>query len=486
MIFYPRVFVSLNLVLYDYGTSSGTRSVDTFYVVPKHASVNINSYIEADTASFSIRYEDLPIDPRLIKSGVAKIFMINAKGRQAITNADIKADDVSFIGFIDDVVVGLSGSNREVSFDCRDYTSLFIDTIFDDGNRPTAEGKKRRKIPLNRPMKAILQDLIGRVPGAGSIEVDDRTDGAVENFNRLSGGKYSLLNGKEQTQGNFQYVSQNQTYWDVMVSLAEQASLIIYIELDKVVLTTAKNLYSTKGKFQGTIPFFYGKNLKSIQLERNMARRKRFNLKLKSFNTKTGKVVEVNIPQHATEAWSRENKIPRKTNQIAQVDTQGVVKLNPAPGHTFKFKGKTREQLIALGEKIFLEFDRQQLTGTFTTKDMSVLRGQEEINILKIRNGSPLQIDFSSKDIEKAMIKDVDENIVSKSNRISYLVSKGLNYNTARVLYEVMASATGRIKGLFYCNNVNLTFDSEGFKLQVGFLNFITGGEIEDGQVRNG
>ena len=217
-----------------------------------------------------------------------------------------------------------------------------------------------------------------------------------------------------------------------------------------------------------------------------MGRRKRFNLKLKSFNSKTGKVVEVVIPRDATDTWSRENKIPKKINRISQIDTNGVVKNQPAPGHTFKFEGRTKEQLIAIGEKLFIEFDRQQLTGHITTKDMSVLDGAREINILELKNGSPLQIDFSSKDLEKALIKNTRGQAVSDESRFSYLISKGLNKDRARVLRDIQAKATGRIKGLFYCNSVNFTFDSDGFKADIGFLNYILAGEIEDGQIRNG
>ena len=217
-----------------------------------------------------------------------------------------------------------------------------------------------------------------------------------------------------------------------------------------------------------------------------MGRRKRFNLKLKSFNTKTGKVEEVVIPRDATDSWSRENKIPKKINQISQLDSNGAVKNQPAPGHTFKFDGLTRDQLIEAGEKIFIEFDRQQLTGHITTKDMRILDGRREINIIELKNGSPLQIDFSSKDIEKAMIKDSKGQVVSEGNRYSYTVSKGITKNRARVMRDIQAKATGRIKGLFYCNSVNFTFDSDGFKADIGFLNYINAGELEDGQIRNG
>ena len=489
MIFYPRCFCHIIMNLYDYGAPKNATQ-HAFIVQPKSISVHLNSYLMADTCHATFRYEDFPIDPRLIKSAKLAVNIFDSKGLKNLSSEDLQAreSDVVFVGFLDSLQTNLDTHERTVSVECRDYTSLFIDATFDNANLPDAEGKRRKKITLNRPLADIFADLIKNVPGAGKIEVEDRTDGQISNF-RTAVGQFSLIDGKTSTEGDFYYVQRNQTYWDVIVSIASAAGVIVYIDRDKLVISNPRILYegSAGGRSKKTIPFIYGQNVKALELYRNLGKKRRFNVRLRSFNRRSGKVIEVGIPKDATAAWSQRTGISRKVQQLSEIDSQGTVRKKPAPGHAFSFTDKTKDQLIFIGEKIFEEIVRQQVEGSLETREMRVSDTDGlEFDITKLRNGIPLQIEIASSDLKNILRFAPDGRKIGKGERIAYLLNRGYPRGAAESLVEAVAEGTGRLRPTFYTREAAYSFDSGGFKLRVSFVNYIYLGETEDGQPISG
>ena len=291
------------------------------------------------------------------------------------------------------------------------------------------------------------------------------------------------------TEGNFYFVSKNETYWDVIVSICEAAGFICYIELDKLVLTSPRILYegTEGGASKQTAPFVWGINIKRLELYRNLGKKRRFNLLMRSFSKRDGKVLNVSIPKDTTEAWSKRTGISRAVQRISEIDTTGVTKKKPAPGFTFSFFEKTKEQLVFLGEKIFEEFTRQQLEGTLETREMQITDlGGLEFDVTKIKTGTPLKVEITSEDLKAILRKAPDGQSISTGQRQSYLLSRGYSLQAVEALIQAISSATGKIRPTFYTREVNFTFDSDGFKMRVGFVNFISLGETEAGGLISG
>ena len=472
----------------DYGFD--IRQPQAFLFQPISATVRKNSYSEADEFKITMRFEDLPIDSRLIRSALASISIVDLKKLKDQSNYDLNLarEKAIILGFADVSSIELDASGRTITMEGRDFSSIFIETKFDNANLADAEGKRRRKIALNRSLMAIIEDLMKNVPGSGGITIEDRTNGAVTNAEAATGGGYDLVTGKKSTDGQFLYVQKNETYWDVIQSLCEQIGVICYIELDKLVLTNPRILYHGESfSSKKVVPFIYGKNISRLNFHKNLARKKRFNLILRSWNIKTNVPVEVSIPRDATEAWARETNIERAVQKIQTLDANGAQVTKDAPGFLFPYQNKTREQLITLGEKIFEELVRQQLEGQFETREMEVNDSQGvEFDLTQLKTGTPILLEIIQEDIQYITRKTEDGQSVSDGKRIAYLIRRGYSKQTAQILVDAVAKTSGKIRPVFYLKGGEFMMASDGFTLRVDFVNYVELGELARGKVYSG
>ena len=487
-IYYPKAVVSCRPVLHDYGFQISQPK--PFIVQPISCNVRKNSYSEADIFQVQMRFEDFPFDPRLIRSMLVSVSIFDLKKLKDQSNFDLNQvrEKAIILGFVDTQSIELDASGRTISFEGRDYTSIFIETKFDNANLADAEGKRRRKIALSRPLKAIIEDLMKNVPGSGGITIEDRTNGAVTNAEAATGGGYDLVTGKKSTDGQFLYVQKNETYWDVIQSLCEEIGVICYIELDKLVLTNPRILYHGESfSSKQAVPFIYGRNISRLSFHKNLARKKRFNLVLRSWNLKTNVPVEVSIPRDATEAWARETNIERAVQKIQTLDANGAQVTKDAPGFLFPYQNKTREQLITLGEKIFEELVRQQLEGQFETREMEVNDSQGvEFDLTQLKTGTPILLEIIQEDIQYITRKTEDGQSVSDGKRIAYLIRRGYSKQTAQILVDAVAKTSGKIRPVFYLKGGEFMMASDGFTLRVDFINYIELGNLVSGKIYSG
>ena len=211
---------------------------------------------------------------------------------------------------------------------------------------------------------------------------------------------FNLVSGEKTSDGQYQYVDKNESYWDVIVALCQAAALICYIELDKLVITNPRILYQGGIQNKRTLQFIYGNNLSSLEFHRNLGKKKKFNVLLKTFNVRENKRIQVSIPRDATDAWARATNIDKAVQKVKDLDSQGVAKSRNAPAHTFIFNNKTKEELVSLGESIYEQIVRQQLEGRCETNEMVIGDDQGlEFDITKIKNGTPVKIEMVQGDV---------------------------------------------------------------------------------------
>ena len=480
MVYYPKCLCVAKMVLADFGANIQQPQPVSFQ--PVSAAVRINSYVEADTFSVTARYEDFPFDPRLIRSMLITISIFNSKDISTE-----KAEKVAIMaGFADAHNISLDASARTVQFDGRDYTSLFIDTRFDNANLNDDEGRRLRKIKLARPLVSILEDLKSNVAGAEKIQIEDRTQGAVQNFTRASGGNYDLVNGQKSQYGQVEYVQPNETYWDVISSICEAAGVICYIELDKLVLTTPRILYQSEGfSSKKAVPFIYGKNIERLEFHKNLSKKKRFNVVVRSLNRRTSETTSLSIPRDATAGWIQATNVEKAVQQVLSLDSTGAQVKKPAPAFVFRFIDKTKEELVSLGEGIFEQFVRQQLEGSMVTREMTINDGTE-IDLTQLKIGTPILIEMAQKDMQYINRKSPEGENISDAQRVAYLLRRGYNPETAAILVQALAAITGKIKPTFYMRGCELAMHSDGFQLTVDFINFVVLGERTSQGVKSG
>jgi hypothetical protein len=456
--FYPQAAMVLRVVWEDFKFQSDPKKQKEYRIKvrAKRVAVSINDYSTADTFSADLDYKSFPFDPRCIRSLGVSIHFEDMKklcDNGGVPSKIVPSDgNTVFLGFADEESIKLDENSRTVSFEGRDYTALLIDAKYDKGT-----------LDLSRPLKSILEELLSGLKTIGDITIDNRTGAELPilgkfapDFNELGAHKNS---------------HKHDTYWDVIQDLIRRAGLIAFIELDKLVISKPQNLYDGLKQYQ----FLYGKNIKELEFKRKLGRQKGFNVSLRSLNIEKKEVLEAKIPLEATDEWLKAIGLPKDEVKIEKLNAKGEVKKDIAPYIGFLITNiVSKEQLIKVGEKTFEEIWRQQIEGSFSTKEMVIAVGSRgvEYDVTKIRNGTPINIEIDQRDMKSfSRHTTVDA-------RIKFLKDNGYEPSVA----EALANSAGKFSTTFYTKAVEFTMsEDEGFSMKVGFLNFINLGEKKKG-----
>lgn len=469
-VYYPQAAVTLRVLFEDFGLGQARlQELHSVRVLARSVEVNINDYTQADTFSCEIDFSQLPFDPRAIRSCGVTISMQNVE-RNALAPAEIIPTDANtlFIGFADEDTITLDEERRTIRLEGRDFTALLLDEKYTAG-----------PINLGRPLDQIIRHILDLYKGTKydattktGLRIDNRVKEALPNLGALCPD----FNEKGQTKN----VKRNESPWDVIQDLVARAGLIAYVELDKLVISKPRVLYDAdKAK-----RFIYGKNLSKLELKRKIGRVKNFNVICRSLSVETKEVIQAKIPAEATAEWSRETGIPAREVKIPKVsavgnrtgttnnpadkrpiNAAGTPEDDPAPYLSFRFPNvKSKKHLIKIGEKVYEELGRQQLEGSFTTKDMLTLDGESQpFDLLKLRIGTPVQIKFDQADLEGL------KSITDESKRAEFLRSRGYSPKVAGVLAQTLH----RLSMIFYTRGARFSLNEQGFSLDVEFINFI-------------
>jgi hypothetical protein len=469
-LYYPKAVCTLRIVFEDYKQGSSVKLQETYHVQcrPKRLEVNINDYTQADTCSLELDYKNFPFDPRTIRA-----LGVTAHMEDTSNELIPSPSNTIFQGFADENTIELDDTNRFVKFECRDFTALLIDAPYPKGST----------IPLTTPLEQILKDIVAALPATADLKVENRSNETLPTLAQFA-PDFGSLEGQKN-------VRRDDTYWDVIQDLVSRAGLIAYIELDKLVISKPRVLYS-KDK---AIQFIYGRNLKKLEFKRKLGRQKNFNIKVLSLSIESKQVIEALIPEEATEEWSKDIGIVRERIKIPKNEVKsygkGTVKNGvttavssgsprakkdeeeDAPFLTFRIPNiKNKPQLIKIGEGIFEEVGRQQIDGSMETKEMRIFQDDKnnvrtDYNLLKVRNGTPIGIEIRQADMV-AMARSS-----SIEDRKRYLQSVGYEANTAIGIVDALAASYGKTPMVFYTKSVRFNLDDQGFTMSLDFVNFI-------------
>lgn len=451
--FYPQAAVTLRVLWEDFGQKNNPKFQEVYSlpVLARRVSVNINDYTQADTFECEIDYKQFPFDPRAIRSCGITIHMQDMKnlvsgGKATEIDPDEKNNTI-FVGFADEESITFNDSARTVKLEGRDFTALLID-------RPWLSGPP----DISRPLDIIISQILAELPETKDLKVENKVQEALPTL-----GQYAnAFNDAAQKKNT----RKSESYWDVIQDLVGRAGLIAYIEVDKLVISKPRVLYSDTQALQ----FVYGRNLSDLDFKRKLGRRKNFNVVVRSLNIESKEVITAEIPREATAEWAAATGIKQEAVKIPKMDVQGnkTTEEQLAPAISFRVPNVTSQaKLIDIGQELFEELGRQQIEGSFSTKDMETTTGKKTcFNILKLRNGTPVKIDIDQGDM--AGLKRLS----SVGEKTRFLITKCYSRKVAQALAETLSNP--RFSSPFYTKSVQFTLDSQnGFEAKVEFINFI-------------
>lgn len=461
-IYYPQCSVVLRIRWEDFGEKSDVLTkVYDLPILARRVNVNINDYTQADTFDIEIDYREFPFDPRCIRAVGVTIAMENVKevfqgdnSLRAIAPRSGDDGNIIFQGFADEESISFDDSKRTVKLEGRDFTALLIDRKYPNGT-----------VNLEQTVDVVIGNILAELEETREIKLDNRIVGALPILSSFWADK-DALSGKKN-------VKKDESYWDVIQDIVTRAGLIAYIELDKLVLSKPRVLYD-RAK---AISFVYGANLSSLEFKRKIGRKKNFNLIVRSLSIETKEVIEAKIPKEATDEWSKATGINNAEVNLKVLKPDGTPveekDEKPAPYLSFRLPNiKSKDHLIKIGQEIYEEIGRQQIEGSFETKEMEICYAEDpdkpqnhtKFNVLKLRNGTAVSIEIDQGDLEGFSRHK------SPAAREQHLILKGYEPAVAKALAETY----GKFTTPLYIKAVTFSLDeSQGFDCKVEFINFI-------------
>lgn len=461
--YYPQAAMSLRILFENFGKLDPLSNQEySLNVTPRSVTVSINDYTKADTFSCEIDYKNFPFDPRTIRACGVTVFIEDMRAQtdqfgrpkiiQPVAPDYFGKTNAIFIGFADENNIEFDEAKRTVRLSGRDFTALYIDTPYDIVE----------PLSLATPLENVFAFLSARLKATRDMKVLNKAGDTLPSLGQFA-PDFNALSAQRNK-------SRNESYWDVIQDLARRAGLIVYVELDKLIINKPNALYDRKELKQ----FVWGKNLNRLAFSRKLGRVKNFNIEVRSMNIEKKEVLKVKIPEEASLPWVTKTGIPRKRVQVDNLLPNGTVDKKDANFIVFRLPDiASKTHLTSVAENIFEELGRQQIEGSLETRDMCVREGNVsagirtpgvEFDVTKIRNATPIDIRIQQDDIE-AIAREKD-----RGAKVKYLIDRCYDPSVA----YAFADSLGKFDTPFYTKAVEFTLSQDqGFKMRLEFINFI-------------
>lgn len=456
-----------------------TREDGTTIVLPmrvQSARWHKNEHTKADELHTVLNWMDGGVDPRILDNGIGVYYLGNADENG---DWDPTESDIRFVGRVTRVQRhgGDEGASAvEIGF--VDYTSFFI------LKKPVAT----RAIPkLEHTLADAWKCIVAGMGDekSGESEVADLADAIVFRGLSAPGPVIGTAQAKRfRKAGGKLSVDPKKDAWAIWQDIVGSVGLISFFELDKLVVTTALDLYTAKN----TPIFINGLNIQTWNEERNNDFDRK-GVGVTSFDPITGTTLEAVWPPVGDAALVR--KVPKAHKPSASGHSKAKAKTATPAEHRdyFQFPGITDpELLLKLAKTVYEQRSRQEFTGSITTGEFFV-EGAEgsDIDLLALHSGDTIKVEIDETDWAGEQIID---SLPTTDARAEYLESKGYSPSVAELLAESLDDLTN-IRREFYVKGVqvSLSITPEGgtFSVEITYCNKIQkGGETWTGTGTNG
>lgn len=427
-IVYPQCRMVLSVVFDGFG--GGDTDPTVIQVIPKDAQVYLNGYKEADTWEASFDAASLPISPDLIRALGVEIYMFDAKAVNPPVEAYATDENLLCAGLADNADLSLDPDGRLFTCDGRDYTALLIDRQWD----PT------KTVPVGDPLDVAVQKLVDEAVGSKdhgglTLIVEYVNDKPVPVVGRQSTTK---------TKKNGRPVKDGTTYWDVIYRMCLREGLIVFVRGFKVIITDPQTL--TLQNANRTRKVAYGRNLRSLKIERKLGKEKVPQVIVTSYSSKQRTAIEAKFPTSKDKVATGigTNKDETVRHVVAGVDDVDTLK--------------------KIAETLYNNLARSEAKLHFTTKSLTDLDAR---SLLALRAGDPVAVGFDP-------FNDVVMQALTPEARYQHLISLGYSRSVAALVAREYDNID-QFQRPFYTKEVNVTWShKEGLTLDVEAINFIS------------
>lgn len=323
----PSIYARIYLRPPQIDAADDGAQIVVFECAPVSYKVICNSHYVADTWEMTFELNDFPLDPRLVRGATVEIFAADLSGPGVARRAEDywaglshaeEVDHCLIAGVLDHIESPFDGDGLSLKMKGRDYTAYFLDVQL---SAPIRWSSAKSFVEL-------IGELIVQRPETQAMSIEIVVDGSTRVLDPRSGvpfmqqaaqldatleptseGVFRVLQIKPSDYKAFgtdatkdkRMKRDGETTWEAIQEIALEAGLIVYVELDRIVIREPNTLNPTdvqrllRGKGEA-YRFTVGRNVSRFTPSRDLGRQTNTNIQVSSFNPMTGKTLTVYSP----------------------------------------------------------------------------------------------------------------------------------------------------------------------------------------------
>ncbi len=384
---------------------------------------------------------DFPLDPRILSNVIATVMMGDIGSLDARAYADTavasRLTKIShfrrFIGRLDEPEMVWDNSGRLVTLPFRDYSGIFLDTIWGTEEIDTSPG-----VTLQQVVHQIFHSVIKSPSDLPEPVFTDPTTPALQ---------VGAVTGKSL------FVTENEDKaWDVLTRILDLFGLVPTFVLDTLYIRTP----TTKGI--PTSRFVYGHNVERISLRRDMRRQAAKRVKLVIYDPAAGKALSAFWPPDSDADFKL---VSKTTGTKKQTTTIQEVQYNLPPGTM------TPNQLLAAAHTVYLECAEREVQGELQTRE---LVDSSSLELMGLKNGDILLVTLAPSELGLIDGLSEQEAVEALSDPAR---ADPMDPGVATVLVRNLA-AVQALETRFYITEATHTWHrDDGYQLTIKFRDFL-------------
>ncbi|MDZ7703177.1 MAG: hypothetical protein U5L04_01675 [Trueperaceae bacterium] len=438
-IYYPSARVNLAFVPTDTSNSALADDILRLTAIkPSRVEVVHNNAHEADTFTLEMPVAHFSVDPRLIRTLSAEIFIGDTGAVRAQLDTTSNRH-VSLLGTMDDLEKTYqSNSTSKVKIQGRDYAAFLLDP------------KWNGFVDLEGPVSEVVRRVLDAFDAVKRMRV------------RVIGDEPAFPTGRSKMQRRFSAKS-GATVWEGIRDIAGRVGLIPEIFGDEVVLRPPRNTLPSDA-----LPVMVaGRNLKSLTVKKQYGAEYAPNVRITAQDPDTWDIVEGRWPETPEEikrVFAKQGKVPEETSSI-EFKSFSVQHPDPTPAKLKRIARQTHERFLQ--QQIKVSFETQELRTWSLPADSVGKRTLDEsdatFDLTRLRNGSAIRI------VIDAASRDILERAISQDQKRRQLQREGFDRQVAAVLAERWRA----INAPFFIDRCTHTVDSGTYTLSADAQNKI-------------
>lgn len=430
--------------------SSDNLTHEILGVIPKRATWKQNGIRTADTLSVSIRFQDMPVDPRTIRACAVEYYLGTvtatefAEGIAGITRGDvfgtgvpnakermnIVADkyrdrngksrtNLRFQGWVDKYKLTCGEEEAMIELECVDNTRLLEKQV-----RPP-----KLVIGMEKPIDLAVAEYLSHFPQMDGLEVVYLPETDRTKIPKLKGSlaqsafvpKFGPPGGNAGSTGGA-----SETVLDYLTAVTGSIAHSVRFDGTTFIIQRPSNLfgsgpipresdpYQGRNLKSGNYPvraFIYGKNIIEYSMEREYAKKEPKNIEVRSYDPQRKNVLVARFPEKGDRLVNSGPGDKKADNSWTVVQVSNGI--------------RDKAVLKAVAEEVYNTTGRQELQVQIKTKNLASFGGDnEDTDLLDMTVGDAFEI-LVNKSYDEGTVNDLERTLAAVSLNEETMTSLG-------------------------------------------------------------